>query len=276
MSSWGTTSITVTGPQTDRAALHAALVATATGTFAFSLVRAAPEIWCGDGLLRIAEMAETEDTLLLKMCMAYDGDCLPLAESLAQRYPALRFEAWFDCEGTWPEFTVSVHEKGVEVCHAWFETTHLASLVINPAEPRNCSAVVFYEQTPGRDLAAASCLGDCLDLFCRRPDLVAGWRRSDDGAASLVYLMPDADEAGHLVLALDVVQGSASLLRNVNQFGGYSVSEQLSLDQVRTRMPELGTEIDRALLGTAADRMQHMAWQMQQAGSSTDDHEIPF
>ncbi len=265
MSNWGTTSITITGPKADRAALHAVLATTATDKLAFSLTGAAPEIWRADGLVRIAEMTNTDDVLWLKVCMAYDGDCLPLAEALAQCHPTLRFEAWFDCEGSWPEFTVAVHEHGGEVCHAWFETTHLASLVIDPAEPRKQSAVVFYQSTPERELAAASCLGDCLILFLRRPELVAGWRKSDDDVTYAVYLNPDADEAGHLALAVDMIQGTASLLRNVSQYGGYAAVEQMSLHQARIRVPELAPDIDRALREIDADRLRQPACQTRDA-----------
>ena len=131
--------------------------------------------------------------------------------------PALRFEAWFDCEGTWPDFTVTLHDLGAEICQAWFEIAHLASLVTDPAEPLSHSAVAFYQQTPERDLAASSHLGDCLDLFVHGPDAVAGWRRSDDDPNSTVYLLPDADEAGHLVLVLvlDLNEPAATLLHSV-------------------------------------------------------------
>ncbi len=98
MPKYGTTSIDVTGPGQDRKALHDALIATAYGTLAFSLVGMAPEIWCSDDLLRNAEIDQAGAALRLYLCMAYDYDCLELAESLSHRCPALHFDAWFDCE----------------------------------------------------------------------------------------------------------------------------------------------------------------------------------
>lgn len=267
MANWGTTTITVTGPQADRAALCAALDETACGILAFSLARMAPDIWCGDSLVRVAEMTQADDALRLHVCRVHDGDCPELAPSLSERYSALRFETWFDCESTWPNFTIAIHEGGAEHCHALFQTTHLASLTIDPASPRHRSAVPFYQRTPERDLAADAALGDVLDVFLRRPEAVAGWRRSDDEATSLIYLMPNADKAGHLVLALDMIEASATLLRDVDRHGGYLSSETLSLDQARDRMPELAAEIDRLMRETAADRQQHQSCQ---------DEEIPF
>lgn len=276
MPNYGTTSITVTGPQADREALHAALAATAYNGLAFGLQKAAPDIWRADGLLRNADLAETDDALQLTVCMAYDADCLPLARSLVQRYPTLRFEAWFDCEGTWPEFTAAAHVDGVEIYHARFETAFLASLILDPATPRCCWAIAFYQRTPERDLAAATFLSSRLDPFVCKPDVVAGWRRSDDEPANPVYLMPDADEAGHLVLAINTIQGTATLLRDVNESGGYQSTEQLSFDQLRTRLPELAPEIDRLVLETASDRARHLAWQTPVPTSGFHDTEIPF
>lgn len=210
----------------------------------------------------------------LKVCVVYDRKCLSLAGSLGQCNPALRVENWFDCERNWPNFTIAVRHGGAEIYYVSFETTHLASLIIDTAKPRCSSAIHFYLRTPERDLAASSYLGDCLALFLRRPDLVAGWRRSDDSAASTVYLLPDADKAGHLVLALHMIQGSASLLRNVNRHGGYTSIEQMSLDQMRLQFPELAAEVDRLVLQTITDRMEHLAWQIQEAADSAEDPEI--
>lgn len=275
MSNWGTTSITVTGPQTGRAALHAALAATAAGKLAFSLAGAAPDVWHADGLLRSADMAETDVSLHLKACMAYDSDCLPPAGSLSQRYPALRFEAWFDCEGSWPQFTVALHDQGAEICHAWSEVSHLASLATDTAEPHSYSAVAFYQRTPERDLAASSHLGDCLSLLVRRPEVVAGWRRSDDDPASTVYLMPNADEAGHLVLVLDMLLTSATLLHSVNECGGYQLAESLLLAEARAQLPGLGGEIDRLVLEISASRARYLA-SMEAQIRGPDDGEVPF
>ena len=274
MPNYGTTTITVTGPEQDRAALRAALAATAYDELDFSLMNAAPDLWCGDGLLRNADLVEEENALRLRICMAYDADCLLLAGSLSRRYPGLHFEGWFDCEGTWPEFTAAAYSGGTEIYHVRFATPFIATLVLDPARPHRYWAIAFYQRTPEHDLAAAAVISDRLQPFLRRPAVVAGWRRSDNNPGDTVYLMPDADDAGHLVLAFDTAQETASLLRNVNNAGGYSTLERLSLDQVRTRWPELVGEVDRLVLETAANRMSQPDWR--NAFADPEDLEIPF
>ena len=276
VANYGTTSITITGPQEDRAALRIVLAATADARLGFSLAGVAPDVWRADGLLRNADMVEADDSLRLDVCMAYDHDCLPLAASLSQRFPTLRFEAWFDCEGTWPNFTATVHDAGAEICHAWFETMHLASLATDPADPRCMWAIAFWQRTPERDRAASIFLEDRMDPFVRRPDAVAGWRRSDDDAISAVYLLPDADAAGHLVLALDTVEATGTLLRGVDGCGGYQSAERMSLDDLRSRLPELAVEIGRLVTDTAADRVSYHAWQPIAPPCGQGECEIPF
>ena len=112
MPNYGATTFTITGPEERRAALRAALIDTAYGRLAFSLRGIAPDVWVGDGLLRDAEVEEKDGCLRLHVCMAYDGDYLRLAASLSRRDPGLRVQVWFQCEGTWPDFTVSVHANG--------------------------------------------------------------------------------------------------------------------------------------------------------------------
>ena len=275
MPNYGSTSINVTGPEPDRQALRDALAATASGTLAFSLVHMAPEVWRGDGLLRNAEITQAGDVLQLYLCMAYDMDCLALAESLSHRYPTLHFDGWFDCEGSWPEFTVSAYAGGVEIYHALFEATSIASVITEPYKPNHYHAILFYLRTPERMLAAAAMLKDRLEVFVRRPAVVAEWRRSDDSPASTVYFLPDADEAGHLVLALDMHQSSAILLRDVDASGGYRDAETLPLGEVRVRFPELIDELDRLGLTVTVERNDWLA-QYPAGVVLDDDAEIPF
>lgn len=274
MPNYGTTTITVTGPEQDRAALRIALGATAYGEFDFSLMDAAPDLWCGNGLLRNADLVEEGNALRLRICMAYDADCLLLAGSLSRRYLGLHFEGWFDCEGTWPEFTAAAYSGGTEIYHVRFATLLIASLVLGAARPHSYWAIAFYQRTPEHDLAAAAVISDRLEPFLRLPAVIAGWRRSNNDPSDTVYLLPDADDAGHLVLAFDTVQEEASLLRNVNNAGGYSSLERVSLDQVRTRWPELVGEVDRLVLETAANRMSHPDWR--NAFADPPDSEVAF
>lgn len=215
MPNYGTTSITITGPQADRAALRAVLAATAYASLGFSLQEAAPEIWRSDGYLRHAEMTDTDKTLRLVIGMTYDCDCLLLA--------------------------------------------------------------AFYVHTPERDRAATACHENVLEVFVREPRTVAGWRKSRDDAACTVYLMPNADTAGHLVLVLDMLEGTGTLLRDLDGYGGYRSAETLLLDPLRDRAPELEAEIDRLMLLTATDRQEHLDWLAKRCETSDlNDEECPF
>ena len=115
-----------------------------------------------------------------------------------------------------------------------------------------------------------------MDPFVRRPNAVAGWRRSDNDAISAVYLLLDADAAGHLVLALNTIEASGTLLRGVNSCGGYQSTERMSLDNLHSRLPKLAVEIDRLVTDMAADRASYQAWQPIIPPCRQDEREILF
>ena len=277
MANYGTTTITITGSEEQRAALHAALIATAYGSLAFSLRGIAPEIWTGDGLLRNAEIKEKDGCLQLYTCMAYDGDCLPLAASLSRRDPTLRIQAWFQCEGEYPNFTASAHANGSEIYEVHFEVEYSASIAVGPDRPRTYWHIPFHQRTAERDLAADDVLAGTLSTFLDQPPVIDSWRRSDDPVSSTVYLLAAGDDAGHLVLTLDAMPGSATLLRDVAPSGGYRLAETITLDAVRARLPALALELelDRVEQEVAKQRAEWLAAQSQNVPSDTEG-EIPF
>ncbi len=241
MSSYGTTTIRVTGPAGDRAALREAVAATATDKLGFRLAAIAPDLWRADGLLCNAEIEEEEDALQLRATLVYSTDCVDLGDSLAPRFPSLRFNAWFDSEAGWPNFAVSAHEGGLRLYQAWFDTTLLAEV---EAAPGASIAIPFFERAADRDAAAGDQLGDSLRPFLNRPPAVGAWRRSDGTGADSVFLLPDGDPDGHLVLTFHPARdGEILLLRDVANHGGYRVAERLALVDAAARFPDLACEL---------------------------------
>ena len=259
--SYGTTTIRVTGPAGDRAALRNALAATATDKLGFSLAAIAPDLWRADGLLCDAEIEGDEDALQLRATLVYSNDCVDLGGSPAPRFPSLRFDAWFDSEARWPNFAVSAHEGGQRLYQAWFDTTLLAEITTAPGAS---IAIPFFEWTAERDTAASDRLRDSLKPFLSRPPAVGAWRRSDGTGADSVFLLLDGDTDGHLVLAYQASRdmGEIMLLRDVATHGGYRVAEHMALTDAAARLPDLAGEValiqadideDRAAATTAVD-----------------------
>ncbi len=252
MSSYGTTTIRVTGCAGDRAALRNALAATATDKLGFTLAAIAPDLWRADGLLCDAEIEEDEDALQLRATLVYSNDRVELGDSLAPRFPSLRFDAWFDSEAGWPNFAVSAHEGWQRLYQAWFDTTLLAEVATAPGAS---IAIPFFEWTAERDAAASGRLRDSLKPFLSRPPAVGTCRRSDGTGEDSVFLLPDGDPDGHLVLAFHPTRDQEILLlRGVASHGAHRVAEHLTLADAAARFPDLAGEL--ALVQAALDRVR--------------------
>ncbi len=255
MSSWGTTTITALGPAAKRAQLATDLAATAHDSLSFSLAQLAPEVWVHDGLVSKAEVDETPDSLQLTVCMVHDADCIQLAASLSRRHPALRFRAAFQCEGTWPSFTMASYAGGAELYLAIFDGRFGAWVSVDEPGTRDVWYLPLFERSRERDLAADDQLDrDAMRLLLERPVCAGIWRQSDNGPNSPVFLREGEEGDGLLVLVMEPGCRTGTVLHGVNRAGGYDREEMLGGVLIRERFPELVPELDRLLqAGTEAE-----------------------
>ena len=254
MSSWGTTTITALGPPAKRAQLATDLVATAHDGLSFSLARLVPEVWIHDGLVSKAEVGEAPDSLQLTVCMVHDADCIRLAASLSRRHPALRFRAAFQCEGTWPSFTMASYAGGTELYLAIFDGRFGVWVPVDEPGSHDVWYLPLFERSRERDLAADDQLDrDATRLLLDGPTCTGHWRRSDNGPDSPVFVREGRKEDGLLVLVMEPGCRTGTVLHGVNRAGGYDREEMLGSVLIRERFPELVSELDRLLqAGTEA------------------------
>lgn len=96
----------------------------------------------------------------------------------------------------------------------------------------------------GRDTAAVDRLRESLQPFLSRQPAVGAWRRSDGTGADSVFLLPNGDPDGHLVLAFHPARGhEILLLHNVASHGAYRVAERLALEDAAARFPDLAGKL---------------------------------
>lgn len=241
MSNVGTTTIEVSGQVNELDRLRAGLASTATATLAFDPMLFRPGEAATDHQTFSTALSDAGSPLALSVWRYHDGDAVGLAGWLAARYPRLQFRTYFACEGTWPDFVVSSHAGGQEEYLTHFPIPFCA--VIHDASGIG-HHVRLYQRSPERDRAALEFSADSMQPFLDRQPCAHGWTRSDDAASGRCFMMDAVDER-RCLLVLELPE-FGDLLHDVDRSGGYRLAERLTVDQVRSRFPELGGELDRA------------------------------
>ena len=241
MANYGFTTIMVRGPESARTDLVGELISTGLGPLRFTRIDPDPEAPTGSEHLQEATIECDDGKLVLRTCLPWGQDVLPLCGSLAHRYPTLGFDGHFCCETTWPDFTVSSHARGRQAYHVGFEARFRAYIHGQPPTTfRQC--LIFYPKTAERDAAAADFGPAWTGPLLVRPPVAGSWRRSDhDTEAGVCYLRETEGDAAAAVL-FNVHQGNGDVLYGVDPHGGYRASETLGLDDLRAAFPELAGE----------------------------------
>lgn len=269
MTNVGQTIITARGPDEDIARLRDEIEATVIGGRTFSIAR----LTRGDAALERyvlwSDIIEEAEPICLSVGIIHDLDCLYLAEDLAARFPSLTVTGWFSAEGSIPDVRILSFRGTTQVYDVVFDGPWFS--LPAPGGRGDRFAVCFYQRSPEAALAAAEHhRDDGLRRIAAEAPRHADWHRGDDGyGEGFFFRPPRAGDDGAAVL---LYGGPLTWLHAVDLTGGYGRAEEISLEQLAARAPDLVAPVEHWL---RVEAWRQAAFQAALATPPADD-EIVF